>query len=656
MTGKGLRYALLAAAPLLLMAQRAPDPFLTYSQQGWSEQDRNVWYNATQGSRLMPMTWMRALERQQDAVLFLAPENIERYRYLTYTTPSGSTLPVGFAEDVQSDRHLDFTRLRWLPRQGDREPWIGFTCAACHTNEVAVGERRLRIDGAPAMGDFQSFIEQLDRSLAATRSDQAKWARFAQRVLGTRDSQRNRRRLGEAMDSLLAYRGQVSRMNATRMRYGYSRLDAFGHIFNQVSLFTRAGTPIANEPDAPVSYPFLWNVPQHDRVQWNGSVPNRPVTLGRGDLDIGAVARNTGEVIGVFGEVVTHRRSVLGPLDPFRSSVRVNQLIGLETMLRRLLPPAWPEELLGRIDRAAAERGRGLFTRDCASCHQPLARTDLTTRFAAQMSWYPRNAPPHTIVPVTPGGPTTRPNQSPGTDPAMACNAYYAAAASGNLQGYKSGDSRLGEIAPVLDLTGVTVLYTIAGEVRELLGSSIKIYLGGTVEPRVDGTSRSRRVSRTARTDLGPAPPAPAPTPAATTPATGPLPSDAYPGLPVFYRGCVNKNWGGDEDVVLGYKARPLTGIWATGPYLHNGSVPNLYELLLPPDQRSTSFWVGTRQFDSVRVGYVTTPSNENSFQFRTRDDAAQVIWGNWNGGHDYGNARLSERDRTDLVEYLKTL
>jgi mono/diheme cytochrome c family protein len=639
------------------MAQRAPDPFLTYSQQGWTDTDRNLWYNSSQGSRLMPMAWMRALERHQDQVLFLAAENIERYRYLPYTTPSGNTLPVGFAEDVQSDQRLDFTKLRWLPNQSDREPWIGFTCAACHTNEVALGERRLRVDGAPGMGDFQSFVEQLDRSLATTRSDQAKWARFAQRVLGTHNNDRNRRRLAGAVDQLLAYRGQVARMNATDMRYGFSRLDAFGHIFNQVSLFTRAGTPISNPPTAPVSYPFLWNVPQHDRVQWNGSVPNRRIQLRDGYLDIGAVGRNTGEVIGVFGEVVTHRHKILGLLDPFRSSVRVRQLIGLETMLERLQPPAWPAEMLGRIDQAAAARGRGLFTRHCASCHQPLDRTDLTTRFNAQMSWFPRNAPAHTIVPTTPGGPTTRPNISPGTDPVMACNAYYAAAASGNLRGYKSGQFPIGVIAPVLDLTGVTVLYTLAGEARELIGSAIKIYEGGTVRPEVDGTSRSRRVRRAGRREAAvPAPAAQPPGPAATTPATGPLPSDAYPGLPRFYQGCVNKNWGGAEDVILGYKARPLTGIWSTAPYLHNGSVPNLYELLLPPDRRSNSFWVGTRQFDPQRVGYVTTPSNENSFLFRTRDDSAAVIWGNWNGGHDYGNDRLSERERMDLVEYLKTL
>jgi len=84
--------------------------------------------------------------------------------------------------------------------------------------------------------------------------------------------------------------------------------------------------------------------------------------------------------------------------------------------------------------------------------------------------------------------------------------------------------------------------------------------------------------------------------------------------------------------------------------------VPNLYELLLPPDRRSTSFWTGTRQFDPARVGYQIEPSNENSFLYRTRDDQGNVVWGNFNGGHDYDNASLSERERLDLVEYLKTL
>ena len=56
---------------------------------------------------------------------------------------------------------------------------------------------------------------------------------------------------------------------------------------------------------------------------------------------------------------------------------------------------------------------------------------------------------------------------------------------------------------------------------------------------------------------------------------------------------------------VQAYKARPLDGIWATAPYLHNGSVPNLYQLMLPPDDRDQSFYLGARQFDPKHVGFV---------------------------------------------------
>ena len=108
----------------------------------------------------------------------------------------------------------------------------------------------------------------------------------------------------------------------------------------------------------------------------------------------------------------------------------------------------------------------------------------------------------------------------------------------------------------------------------------------------------------------------------------------------------------------------PCTGIWATPPYLHNGSVPTLYDLLLPPAQRPISFLVGTREFDPEKVGYVTDATNaqyqtprsaqENTFTFRTRDAGGNMVPGNSNAGHDYGNASLTEEQRWALVEYMK--
>ncbi|WP_437892929.1 di-heme-cytochrome C peroxidase [Sorangium sp. So ce124] len=106
------------------------------------------------------------------------------------------------------------------------------------------------------------------------------------------------------------------------------------------------------------------------------------------------------------------------------------------------------------------------------------------------------------------------------------------------------------------------------------------------------------------------------------------------------------------------YKARELNGIWATAPYLHNGSVPSLYELLLPADQRSKRFYLGSTEFDPKHVGLQVKP-------FQGGFELVTDIPGNSNAGHEYrdgprGNGvigpTLTEQERWDLVEYLKTL
>ena len=99
----------------------------------------------------------------------------------------------------------------------------------------------------------------------------------------------------------------------------------------------------------------------------------------------------------------------------------------------------------------------------------------------------------------------------------------------------------------------------------------------------------------------------------------------------------------------LVYRARPLDGIWATGPFLHNGSVPTLYHLLLPEKERPDSFHVGSREFDPVKVGPVTT-EGEGTSHFDTS------LKGNSNRGHDYGTSRMTDEQRWQLVEYMKTL
>ena len=255
------------------------------NQQNWSEQDRRAWYGASQGSRLIPYDWLMAL-RDEAGQPFMRPETIARYRYLPSPDPAQPRLPLGFAIDTnQHGSQLFETDLRWFKGQGGQERWVGMNCAACHTAELMVDDRPVRVDGGPTLADFQGFTTHLYANIDATAADPARWDRFAADVLGParRDTPANRALLKTSYE---AYRtrmhaiADLSRPDPDDPVYGPGRLDAVGHILAKVAYLAKAPNPIPVPAGAPVSYPFLWNIPQHKQLQWNGIAPNRPITVG----------------------------------------------------------------------------------------------------------------------------------------------------------------------------------------------------------------------------------------------------------------------------------------------------------------------------------------------------------------------------------------
>jgi mono/diheme cytochrome c family protein len=100
-----------------------------------------------------------------------------------------------------------------------------------------------------------------------------------------------------------------------------------------------------------------------------------------------------------------------------------------------------------------------------------------------------------------------------------------------------------------------------------------------------------------------------------------------------------------------GYVAVSLDGLWLRGPYLHNGSVPSLADLLEPPDKRPARFWRGSDLIDPNRVGFVS--EGDEAQRAGTLYDTS--LPGNSNAGHSYGTVLPSEQKRA-LLEYLKTL
>jgi hypothetical protein len=107
-----------------------------------------------------------------------------------------------------------------------------------------------------------------------------------------------------------------------------------------------------------------------------------------------------------------------------------------------------------------------------------------------------------------------------------------------------------------------------------------------------------------------------------------------------------------------GYVSPPLDGIWLRAPYLHNGSVPTLRDLLNVPNERPQSFHRGYDVFDPIKIGFKepaprpTGPTGELMQPYFFFDTTEK---GNGNKGHTYG-AQLSEQDKEKLLEYLKTL
>ena len=95
------------------------------------------------------------------------------------------------------------------------------------------------------------------------------------------------------------------------------------------------------------------------------------------------------------------------------------------------------------------------------------------------------------------------------------------------------------------------------------------------------------------------------------------------------------------------YESRVMQGIWAAAPYLHNGSVPTLAELLKPPAERVTSFKVGPN-YDLENIGLATNQPTGSSVH-----DTTQV--GNSNAGHNFGTD-LSDSEKEDLLEYIRGL
>ncbi len=141
-----------------------------------------------------------------------------------------------------------------------------------------------------------------------------------------------------------------------------------------------------------------------------------------------------------------------------------------------------------------------------------------------------------------------------------------------------------------------------------------------------------------------------------------------FTGLPTKLGEFYNQSWFAKEKPeghrsmqTAGYQAPPLDGVWATAPYLHNGSVPTLYDMLNSksrPKIFTRSFRTDESAYDKKKVGwrietFDSAPKRDNAWEARKIYDTTQP--GRGNGGHTYGDS-LTDPQRWAIIEYLKTL
>ena len=537
--------------PSSAAAQSTKDGVI-YLNQAWSQEDRDWYYHFSQGSAAVSYDVFLNLEAADSQSLFRSGLSDPRYGLIpdgvSKENPDG--LPIGLGKTTVAKA------IKGWPG-GD---YAGMSCSMCHNGELKFKGKRIRLDGSTnSTLNIQGLTNGLDEALQATMKDAAKFDRLAAKLGASSRKAKDdlRARLETDAERIHYY---ATRTTVTPHPWGPGRQDATSLIMDR-AVSSLPGIPENWDPGiAPVKPPFLWNSPQALWTQWQGVAQV-------------SIWRNFNESIGVFLPVDATSGT-------FESNGQVQALRRVESDLRRLAPPSWPEDVLGKIDREKASAGKKIFTEYCASCHNQWPyRWSEPNKYGKRFAMVG-------LVPIT----------AIGTDP--------------TLYEVTNSIALVGELGPYLP--------------KEYQGKPMlpKFLLTQALAARIRAASLQKLdLSEADMADL-----------------------NGYRELPP-----------NPADGV--YKAGPRDGVWATAPYLHNGSVPNLYEMLIPAAERTKKFWLGG-DFDPVKVG-LDASAKSGTFLMDT------ALKGNSSAGHSFQNGPrgngtigplLTDDQRWALIEYLKSI
>ncbi len=650
------------------LPNRAPAKAAVWLDQNWTTEDRHWFHHASQGTATfqVPYDWFMALEQPGLRLLsrpgllsdsayldrfgFLpSPKSVHadaaslrRFGYLG--SPDAPPAPQSVAglrpTAVENFDGLPvgFARLTGTtnPGTGLPEPdQIGLTCAACHTGSIRYNGTSVRFDGGPAMVDLKKLEIATGLAVAYTLKVPGRFARFAARVLGPDASPAEYNKLKKELsglgDQLLNQKNALDKAVADKLQKnteeGFGRLDALNRIGNQVFSTDLAMSGLSgfeknlHAQDAPVSFPPIWTVPWFLYAQYDASIEQ-------------PLIRNAGEALGVFAQI--NLSPDFSSKDLFRSSIALENLVRIEAMLRGpdltapsfggLQPPKWPSQIfpddpLWKIDPARVTRGRGIYAEICAECHLgPVNDPAFDKQYPEKSFWSSTqwDAREELLNPVQ------KSVTGMGTDSAQADVLFSRTV---EVPGFLKMD-------PAQDLGKTWGCQGLPTYLSTEMPFSIALMIA------VDRASRKWMEDHD-------------------------VPEQDRKLLWGKRKNCPNPN----DAKVTHYRARPLNGVWATAPYLHNGSVPSLYWMLTPAAERPKKFCMGSRDFDPQQVGFRVVPGEtpnciKGETLFSAEYPDGSPIHGNSVLGHSLEGTpgpgiigrKLTEDERYDLIEYLKTL
>ncbi len=674
--------------------------------QNWSWQQRYWFHHSSQGTTTIPVPYEWFLALEQPELSLWSHKRLKDDDYLRrlgfIPSPSskdftGDAAQYGYRGDGPNS---GAAQLDWQPNLPDNpnglpvgfarlhngtdpttgEPYedqLGLTCAACHTGHLEYKNVSIQFDGGPSMVNLGEVERAIGLSIGYTLKLKilGRFNRFASRLEEIKghavDREKLEADLQSKFDEIFAQKTLETRLlkgqKDDNLDEGFGRLDALNRIGNQVFFtnFLDKKKFTLPEPlleanlarqDAPVSFPPIWDTPYFLWAQYDASVLNELVRNAGEALGVNARVNMTAAAPGrpLFGssvnmENIAHFEELLRGTDPFKAT-------GADAMkFSGLLAPKWkdaqakfPGDAAWATDDKLVEKGRDLYRAHCFECHRgPVNDPEFDKKYPDDSFWKadnPDRAAKNEKNWVEIGGRhyfnvVQVPVSVIGTDRQQ----------SRVLTERRVRLPKALGISPIDDLNKAGGCGLLPEEASD---TPFVLALMDVVAKTIDQWHIAKGTSEEMKQKM-----------------SGPRKNCQNPRVFVAARASSN---GKDRDVlalVPHYRARPLDGVWATAPYLHNGSVPTLRDMLLPQDKRPASFCVGSREFDPVNVGVVTKVDNEDACAPGLTNFDVSLL-GNSNRGHSFEGKEtdvrklppgvigpeLTDDERRSLVEYLKIL